>query len=116
MLQVGKYYLEGSEMQITVTQKHIDRGKRSQPLRCPITLAATEAGLFNPITSPGIIKWGLKNWGSYYATGLPIPSKAKLPFKARLFMWLFDRGWRVTPFTFHIYELGGKHEHSQVVA
>ena len=81
-------------MKIQVTQEHINKGAPGSGALCPITLAATDAGLTNVYTDPGGLEY---HWPTAYSL-----CRDPLPIIALDFMQDFDNNHPVTPFAFDI--------------
>ena len=76
---------------ITVEQRHIDAGKLKNEHRCPVALAAKDAGL----TDVRVTRDRLHSDGRHH----------KLPAKAQRFVGKFDAGKPVSPTTFRLVAL-----------
>lgn len=86
-------------MKITVTQEHIDKGKRKDHKCCPIALALKEAGLRNPSVVPGWATYQDFDWGGKRRT----TQHRRLPTVAINFVVKFDKGWGIClPFEFQL--------------
>ena len=91
-------------MKITVTQDHIDRGKRNDPSNCAICLALRDAGVVVEYVtySPDHYTAGIyPNNSTLDGEAIPLPNVATK------FMDYFDSGRAVRPFTFAL-NLGNK--------
>jgi len=78
-------------MVINVIDNDIDNGCAGMGDKCPIALAMQRNGCMYPSVGHRIAHY-------YDNTGKQI--KGKLPSKARDFMWKFDAGGQVSPFSF----------------
>ena len=78
-------------MVITVTQKHIDNGRRGLMLSCPIALAIKER------TGLSVVIVG--RYISVYTNNIDL-RQCKTSEKALGFIYDFDSGINVKPFTF----------------
>ncbi|ANA87336.1 hypothetical protein PBI_KAMPE_104 [Gordonia phage Kampe] len=79
-------------MKVTVTQEHIDKGKRWEICNCPIALALKEKGFNNVEVSTFEISASKHN-------DLMI-NHYRVPSVAKRFIKSFDDGHPVEPFTF----------------
>lgn len=77
------------EIQVEVTQEHIDKGTSADCYACPIALAMTELGLENVMVDTGTFCYGRFYLG-YSTPGI----------EAQSFISKFDDGEPVQPFTF----------------
>lgn len=77
-------------MQITVTQEHIDNGRRHVPHKCPIVLALKDAGFENPQVGPTKFAIGGKNAREIFVLG----------WRGSRFTERFDSVDKVKPSTF----------------
>lgn len=75
---------------ITVTRDDITQGRRRFGETCPITIAGVRALHVTVRVNPR----------SMYVHGV----RYNLPWRARLFVWLFDRALPVAPFSFQLRE------------
>jgi len=82
------------KVKIKVTQDHIDKGKESSCLKCPITLALN-------IQLPKKRKWFVTSDAAHSTKG----SEYKLPRSAQRFIEKFDAYGRVVvkPFNFYLH-------------
>lgn len=85
-------------MTIEVTQEHIAAGERHECGRCPVALAFIAAG-FNVSVCPVYVE--------FYKPGRPgdFICRRNLPHEAGLFIYRFDKGEPVAPFTFEMPDL-----------
>ena len=80
-------------MQVTVSENHIQNGKRGKADECPIALAInTKADCFLASMNDSVITF-LQNKRTYRATA---------PVEARYWMRSFDRSQSVKPFSFNL--------------
>lgn len=82
------------EMKITVTQDHINNGKKVNPASCPIALAVKELGY--SFVSVGNTKC---HFGQVIDAGY---RTFLLPEEAVEFVHAFDYNWPVNPFEFEM--------------
>jgi hypothetical protein len=76
---------------IDVTQEHIDKGRKFNAQRCPISLAIKESTGKNNTVGIG----GATLYRNFFADG-----RYELPLSARLFIINFDGDRSVEPFSF----------------
>lgn len=78
-------------MRIVVTQGHIDRGRPTCTMACPVALAAIDAGLRHPTVS----RYSIVQCGR-------VGTRVRLPPKAVDFIRDFDQRRVVEPFEFDL--------------
>jgi len=77
-----------NKLTVSVTKKHITKGKIGRSLSCPISLALKDAGFINP--SVGCRTVALRD------------RDVSLPIEASNFIFSFDGRRGVKPFTFEL--------------
>lgn len=80
-------------MRITVTQEHIDLGRRMRSKRCPIALAMRDAGLTKPRVLMSNVSWRVES-GERLVRAMPM--------SAQQFRRIFDSYGQGQPFTFDL--------------
>lgn len=88
-------------VKVPVTQEHIDKGLRQDCARCPAAVGLTavlKEGVGVAITNTSV-RW----WAPH---GRPARSydsgRADTPPSVQKFIWAFDKGRKVEPFTFSV--------------
>lgn len=76
-------------MIVKVTQEHIDKGRKSSCVSCPVALAFEEAGKLAFVGVEAV-----RPLGGFI--------EARLPVEATRFIRAFDRDEQVTPFEFEV--------------
>lgn len=82
---------------ITVTQEDIEQGIKEDTHRCAVALAVKRAMGWNDVLVGGQI-CNARAWESGH-------KEYKVPEEVRKFVWAFDRGDAVRPFTFELEEV-----------
>lgn len=73
-------------MIIKITQKNINKGKKSDPFSCPFALALKEAGIKNPRVFPNYVDYLAGEGGLVFTTR----KQVKLSKKANKWITAFD--------------------------
>ena len=84
-------------MKVKITKKHIKKGKRKNPRKCPIALALHETGEFGSL----ILIGNCEITASYPGYDDPYYSFT-LPYECHLFTCDYDEGKPVKPFEFEL--------------
>lgn len=79
------------KIEIIVTQDHINNGRPASPCDCPIALAMKE-NTGEKWEVCNVLMWKMVDTSENY----------RLPSEARDFIYLFDRGEEVKPFSFEV--------------
>ncbi len=81
-------------MIIKVTQEDIDEGIKGSDGSCPIALACETAGMEQPCVDDSSVTWIIDGVAKF----------SSLPMSASNFIWNYDMGDTVEPFSFEIEE------------